>query len=155
MLTAKWGRMMTETATEPLFTVSDGYELHALFLALMEAKFHPKPEMPELQGSPFIARLCERAAEAVAVWMVSKGWSADAERMRAVYRCEPSPVVLARLRQQVVECKKWSHWSDDERTHYVRLLLSPYTPGEAVVRQLVDERVGFGGDEGQGSPATD
>jgi hypothetical protein len=133
---------MADQTAKPLFTVSDGYELHALFLALMEAKFHPEPRSPELQGSPFMARMCERAAEAVTEWMASKGWQDQGERLRSTYLSEPDDVTLTAVRKRLGECKKWTTWSDDERVLYVRLLLSPYSPGEGVVRQLVAERTG-------------
>ena len=48
-----------------LFSIDDERELYALWIALLEVKFHPDPEMPELQGSPFIANLANRVTDAL------------------------------------------------------------------------------------------
>src|SRR5579884_4222449 len=110
-----------------LFEVSDPYEVNALLTALLEAKFHPRPEHPELAGSPLVARLCERAVEAFAAAQAAGRLPDRPERTRAFYRARPPESILAVIRQRLGEvagAPVWDGWSPTERAEYVRLLLS-------------------------------
>lgn len=124
------------------FTVTDGAELHALLKTLLAAKFHPDPEVAEVPGSPPVARLCERAVEAVTAWDECHGRVDQAERTRAWFRdARGNTSVLSVVRKRITECARhsvWREWSTEQKAEYVQILLSPYSANEALVQELVE-----------------
>ena len=125
------------------FVVTDEAELRALIKALIEAKFHPAPECPEVQGSPSVARLCERAVEAIAQCEESKGKSGNADRTRAWFRDVRNNLVLTAVRRQIAEhadSKLWIEWPAEKRAEFVRMLLSPYVADDDLVNELIEGR---------------
>lgn len=124
------------------FVVTDEAELRALLKALIEAKFHPAPECPEVQGSSYVARLCERAVEAIAQCEESKGKSGNADRTRAWFRDVQNNLVLKAVRSQIAEhanSTAWLQWPIEKRVEFVRDLLSPYAGDDELVYELIDE----------------
>lgn len=114
-----------------LFEVSDRKELLALHRALMEARFHPDPEQPELAGSPFIAAMSHRVVDALASEDRPK-W--DAWRKAESHR-HRFPVVLSRI----AEANAWPGWTDTQKHDFVELLLAPFRAEPTTVAELVEE----------------
>ncbi len=125
-----------------MFQVTEEAELHALLKALLAAKFHPDPESLEIPGSPLVARLCERAVQAVATWLKTHGKNDRAERTLAWFRIGTADhPVLKIVRKRIEECEHdqggmWKNWTDEQRLEYVRILLSPYTCDDRMIREL-------------------
>jgi hypothetical protein len=125
---------------KPLFEVTDPYELNALIRVLMQAKFHPDPTFFEVQGSPFVARMCERVVEAYAAAQEDRKLPGDPGRIRATSVDTPPDTVLDTVRLRISECASrgpWREWTTEQRSEFVRLLLSPYTPIDLLVAELV------------------
>ena len=124
------------------FVVTDEAELRVLLKALIEAKFHPAPECREIQGSPYVASLCERVVEAIAGCEESKGKFGNAERTRAWYREGRNESVLRAVRRQIAEhanTKLWLEWPTEKRADFVRVLLSPYVADDGLVNELIED----------------
>jgi hypothetical protein len=122
-----------------LFQVSDKAELRALFKALLEAKFHPDPETPEVQGSPLVAAICERVLAAMVAVELRDGDPMAASRYAQWRRAEGHPEWVTVVRSRIAECGAWSGWSRLEREHYVLLLLSPLIAERELVADLVGD----------------
>ena len=99
-------------------------ELIILHLVMMEAKFHADPDNPTLQGSHRVADMAENiiyaliAAEAKGQSPDPPGWSSW--RLLTNQRTEYG-WTIKKLRSN----RFWSKLPDDQRTQYVRDLLSP------------------------------
>ncbi|MDB5311322.1 MAG: hypothetical protein JWO38_5524 [Gemmataceae bacterium] len=133
-----------------LFVVDDPYELNALLRALFAAKFHAPEDGLELAGSPFPARLCERAMEALAAAQEAGLLPGSATQTLAAHRAAvpPEPVsasVRRHLSAVAARGGNWGRWSLDERADYVRLVFRPYVAEESLVRE--------GAGAGQAEPA--
>jgi hypothetical protein len=125
-----------------LFEVDDPYEVNALLVALTEAKFHPDPERREVAGSPFVARLCERAVEAYVAAQAAGRLDGNADQTRAFYDGRPPELILTVVRRRLAEVihqPVWSKWSPGERAEYVRLLLSPFGAPADLVAELISD----------------
>jgi hypothetical protein len=124
-----------------LFVVEDPYELNALLRALFAAKFHAPEDGLELPGSPFLARLCERAVEAFAAVQEAGLLPGSAAQTRAALGAvaPPEPVIASVRRHLSAVAARggnWGRWSLDERSDYVRLVFRPYVAEEPLVREL-------------------
>jgi hypothetical protein len=110
-----------------LFVVDDPCELNALLRAVLAAKFHAPEDGPELAGSPFLARLCERATEAFANAQEAGLLPGSAGQTRVALRSmPPGPEVVASVHRHVAALRgNWEQWSPDERADYVRLVFRP------------------------------
>jgi hypothetical protein len=122
------------------FEVDEPYEVNALLTALLEAKFHPDPKRREVAGSPFVARLCERAVEAFAAAQAAGRLPGNPEQTRAFYQGRPGEPTLAVVRRRLAEVTAlpvWAGWSPEQRAEYVRLLLSPFAAPDDLVAELI------------------
>ncbi|WP_020470677.1 hypothetical protein [Zavarzinella formosa] len=122
-----------------LFTVDNPLELNVLLRALFSAKFYDHADGPELAGSPFMSRLCERAMESFANAQDAGLLPGNSERMRSKH---PDARVVACVRSHVAAIAagegNWPQWSADERANCVRELFRPYVADESLVRELAD-----------------
>jgi hypothetical protein len=123
------------------FTVEDPGEVNALFRALFAAKFFAPEDGLELAGSPVLARLCERAVDAVVTAQKAGLLPGNADRTRADFRSPPPFAnVVASVRRHLVAVaasrSNSDRWSLDERADYVRLVFRPYVAEESLVQEL-------------------
>ena len=123
-----------------LFAVDDPYELNALVRALLAAKFHAPEDGLELPGSPLLARLCERAVDALAAAQEAGRLPGFGGHTRPAGAAPPSEPIVASARRHVSAVAarggNWAGWSADERAAYVRLVLRPYVADAALVSEL-------------------
>lgn len=84
-----------------------------------------------------------RAVNELAAWQESHGQVDRAERTRLWFNdTRANSGVLAVVRKRVEECADrtvWREWSADQKTEYVRVLLSPYAADDGLVNELVAE----------------
>lgn len=126
-----------------LLTIDNENELYALWIALLEVKFHPDPETPELQGSPFIAKLAKEVTEALIAFEESRYNSGKAEWYREAVKngerfLNVIPVVMKNL--QDVPDEVWNKWTNEERENCLETLLSPYTINEDLFDDLIENK---------------
>lgn len=128
-----------------LFEVDDGSEVNALLKTLLEAKFHPDPQRSELQGSPLVARLCERAVVAYAAAQEAgkiPGGGGGGQKTLDFYLGPTPELVLAVVRTRIAEAaaRDWWRGSDrNARQDYIRILLSPFVADESLLDRLLEE----------------
>jgi hypothetical protein len=123
-----------------LFAVDDPYELNALVRALLAAKFHAPEDGLELPGSPLLAKLCERAADALAAAQATGLLPGFGGRTRAAGAAPPPEPVVASARRHLSAVAarggNWAGWWAAERAEYVRLVFRPYVADDALVLEL-------------------
>ena len=112
---------------EPLFTITDEYELLALHRSLFEAQFATDPHSRDVPGSPLLASLANRVVDTLtqhdprwAEWRVA---SNHLDR-------------VAIVRRRLPEEPGWSGMSQSERETHVRNHLAPLIPDDRLLQSL-------------------
>jgi hypothetical protein len=126
-----------------LFSIDDEKELYSLWIALLEAKFHPEPEMPEVQGSSFVARLIEKVINSLIAYEESQYNAGNAERYREhLKRGERIVNVLPVVRKHIqsVRDEMWQNWTKEQKESFVKDLLSPFEISETLFRELINNK---------------
>ncbi len=123
-----------------LFEVDDPDELHALEIALSDAKFKPFPDSRPHLGDPLVARLCERVVEARVAAQAAGVLPSNPDQTQAYYGGRPPDWIWAVIRRGLAEATRlpvWAEWSSQQRADYVRLLLSPFAATNNIVTELL------------------
>lgn len=126
-----------------LFTIADEKELYALWIALLEAKFHPDPETPEVQGNPFIARLIERVSDSLIAFEESQYNFGNAEHYREhLKKGEQILDVLPVVKKHIQNVREdiWKSWTKVQKENFVKDLLSPFTVNDDLFVELIENK---------------
>jgi hypothetical protein len=123
------------------FVVAEDHELHALLKTLLEAKFNPDPQNPEVSASPVVAELCRRAVAAVVEAERAAGRIDRAGRTIAWFRDVRGHSALEVVRRRIDETATlavWKEWTNERRRDFIRMLLSPFEADEEIVNELLE-----------------
>lgn len=122
------GVRQTCAVTDTSVLIADRDELLALHRMLLHAKFTPD-DLDEFRGSPFIAAIERRLAEAL---------SAQHDGS-VVGRLDDAPHVIAAVRARIQRTGSWwSSASGEDRRRFVRDLITPYEASEELLASLVE-----------------
>jgi len=115
-------------------------ELIALHKALLEAKFNSTPNDSLLAGSPYLAQIAQQVIEAIIDLETAMGDS-DAEAKWKEWRQINS---LRREWQVAIDRVKeakdmWIQWSNEEKTSYARVVLSPFIIEEHLLKTFITQ----------------
>jgi len=115
---------------EPLFAITDNYELIALHRSLFEAQFTVEPHSRDVPGSPLLASLANRVVDALT--QQDPRWSEW--RIAANH---PDRVQI--VRRRLPEEPGWSGMSQAERETHVRNHLAPLIPDGDLLHSLASD----------------
>ncbi|VTS06056.1 hypothetical protein [Tuwongella immobilis] len=123
------------------FVVDHPVEIHALVQALFAAKFHAHGDNLELAGSPIVARLCERAMEAMIAAQDAGHLPGNPQETRGRFQSRsPESHIIEAVRRHLAAIAgcgtNWDLWSTSERSEYIRLVFRPYLVDDALVDEL-------------------
>jgi hypothetical protein len=119
------------------FVVDDIVELLALQRVFREAKFCTEPDDVEVSDSPVVAKLFERLVTTLVAQEVERDGEDARQRWAKWLAIDESrdewDAAIRRAKTDV----RWATFPIDERSEYVRLLLSPFTLSPNVVDRFV------------------
>lgn len=126
--------------TPPLFSVLDSDELNALVRALLQAKFRPCVPDTDLSASRLVVAMVERALEAQKGVALASGNTTMIANFETWQRAEENPLYVSSARERLKECPAnvWLRWSNEERLHYVRQVLSPLQAEQALLEERLN-----------------
>ena len=120
-----------------IFQVNDYYKLLSLHRALMEAKFAEQPNDPDISGSRFVAEMADQVIEMLITMEKERGHSEKAARWSEWRKISESrrewQIALDRLRT----CRSWEKWSVIEKTDYAKILFSPLTVDDELLKVFI------------------
>lgn len=126
-----------------LFSINDKEELLALFKTLMEAKFHHDPDSLEVQGSPIVARICERVAEALITteereynWGNAQRWREHFSHAENKQDC----MRVVRKHLSIINEGLWQSFSAKQKETMIKDLLSPFVASNKLIIKLIKEK---------------
>lgn len=124
----------------PVLQLSSYPELIALHKALLEAKFNSMPNDLLIAGSPYVAQIANQVIETVIQLETAKG-DANAEgKWKEWRRINPSRREWQVAIDRVKETKDtWMRWSNEEKASYVRVVLSPFTIEEHLLKTFISQ----------------
>jgi len=121
----------------PLFEVSDHGELHALFRAVVAAKFRPISQDPELWASPILHGLAGRLRDAILdVNRAKYGQSAAELWFRSLPDNELLGVIKTNLKSNASE-PWWRAMSEQEKEVFVGGCVQPFMVSAEFIGELV------------------
>jgi hypothetical protein len=132
---------MTDNSA-PLFSVTDPYELLALWRLVAEAKFHPAPEDADLWPSPYVESLARRIDEALLEVAKSKGDPAAVERHLAWRESLSNNIALDAIRLKLTKDAHepwWKALSDPEKKSYILARTAPLVGDDQFLEALILE----------------
>jgi hypothetical protein len=113
--------------TREPFVVDDLGELLALQRVFREAKFCIEPDDVEVSDSPLVAKMFERLMATLIDHEVARdGESARQRWMKWLAIDESRDEWHAAVRRARAD-DRWTTFSDNERSRYIKVLLSPFT----------------------------
>ncbi|MCL4253156.1 MAG: hypothetical protein KJ043_05190 [Anaerolineae bacterium] len=115
--------------------ISDYYELIALYRALHVARFLADPPVPELLGSPFIAKIAIQVAEALNEWEIARG-HAEQANWRKEIPIDSSLWII--VRDNIIKySQKWDTFSEAQKRDYIQDCLSPFLITDEVMVEFI------------------
>ena len=112
---------------EPLFTITDKYELLALHRSLFEAQFAVDPHSRDVPGSPILASLANRIVDAL---------NQQDPRWTEWRAASNHPDKVAIVRRRLPEESGWSSMSQAEREAHIHNHLAPLIPDDVLLQSL-------------------
>ena len=109
-----------------LFQVSEYNKLLALHRAVMEAKFTPLPNDPDIAGSSFLAEIAHQIVDNLIQLQMEQGNTESAEKWVKWRQIDTSRREWAIALKRAEEATRWADWTVQEKTNYTLILLSPF-----------------------------
>jgi hypothetical protein len=121
------------------FVVSEFRELLVMQRVFREAKFCTEADDDEISDSPIVAELFNRLMEALVEAEVELDGEIGREKWKAWLAIDGSrdewSAALRRARSNV----SWPKWTNEKKSEYVKILLSPFVLSEATRKQFISE----------------
>ena len=109
----------------------DYYELLALHKALLEAKFHTKPDNEEISGSPLVANTCIQVRDLLLQSEKAAQWE---DWFQLKNRRDYRATAIMRMSKD----RRWEKASDEERKRIAGDYLAPFLCGETELYETVE-----------------
>lgn len=124
-----------------MFSVSDRYQLSALFRVFMAAKFNPRTSDTDLPASPFVGHMAAQVRDALMAMEVEREGNAAKERWEEWLAIGPHrrewQVAIDFATREFKE--SWRTWDTADRREVLEHLFSPFPLAPDMILKIEDE----------------
>lgn len=121
------------------FIVEDFDELIALQRVFREAKFCVEPDDVEISDSPIVARMFKRLVDALMAEEVARDGEIARQNWQRWLMIDESRDEWAAAVRRARGDVRWEAFSEEERTNYVSILLSPFVLTSDALARFISE----------------
>lgn len=129
------------------FIIDNYYELVALQRVFHEAKFCLVPNDEEISGSPIVANMFSKLMDILIAVDVDRAGEHMEQRWLDWLTINNSrdewQAALVRAKKEAA----WAAWSHEEKSEYIRNLLSPFITSNEIIESFMDDVDQFNGEE--------